>query len=88
MLNVAVPSLQQHLRGEKKRPKRKGIGKTVVKAVIPKVDKNKAYDEAEKTFNNEDYSFENRNAAFFSPSQKIGALADRLASQAEKTFRR
>lgn len=41
--------------GKKEKTKGKGIGKTFVKAFIPKVDKNKAYDEADKTFKDQDY---------------------------------
>lgn len=41
--------------GRKEKTKGKGIGKTFVKAFIPKVDKNKAYDEADKTFKDQDY---------------------------------
>jgi hypothetical protein len=41
--------------GKKEKTKGKGIGKTFVKAFIPKVDKNKAYDEADKSFKDQDY---------------------------------
>jgi hypothetical protein len=41
--------------GKKEKTKGKGIGKTFVKAFIPKVDKNKAYDEADKFFKDQDY---------------------------------
>jgi hypothetical protein len=41
--------------GKKEKKQNKGIGKTFVKAFIPKVDKNKAYDEADKTFKDQDY---------------------------------
>jgi hypothetical protein len=41
--------------GKKEKTKGKGIGKTFVKAFIPKVDKNKAYDEADKTFKDQEY---------------------------------
>ncbi|KAL5121968.1 hypothetical protein ACEQ8H_000184 [Pleosporales sp. CAS-2024a] len=41
--------------GKKEKTKGKGIGKTFVKAFIPKVDKNKAYEEADKTFKDQDY---------------------------------
>ncbi|KAF1945432.1 hypothetical protein EJ02DRAFT_451462 [Clathrospora elynae] len=40
---------------EGKKEKKSGLGKTFVKAFIPKVDKNKAYDEADKTFKDQDY---------------------------------
>jgi hypothetical protein len=41
--------------GKKEKTKGKGIGKTFVKAFIPKVDKSKAYDEADRTFKDQDY---------------------------------
>ncbi|KAH8731504.1 hypothetical protein GQ44DRAFT_698846 [Phaeosphaeriaceae sp. PMI808] len=41
--------------GKKEKTKGKGIGKSIVKAFIPKTDKNKAYDEADKTFKDQDY---------------------------------
>lgn len=41
--------------GKKEKTKGKGLGKTFVKAFIPKVDKSKAYDEADKTFKDQDY---------------------------------
>jgi hypothetical protein len=41
--------------GKKEKTKGKGIGKTFVKAFIPKVDKNKAYDEADRYFKDLDY---------------------------------
>lgn len=41
--------------GKKERSKGKGIGKTFVKAFIPKPDKNKAYDEADKAFKDQEY---------------------------------
>lgn len=41
--------------GKKEKTKSKGIGKTFVKAFIPKVDKNKAYDEADKIFKDLEY---------------------------------
>jgi hypothetical protein len=41
--------------GKKEKTKGKGFGKTIVKAFVPKVDKNKAYDEADKTFKDQDY---------------------------------
>lgn len=41
--------------GKKEKTKGKGIGKQFVKAFIPKVDKNKAYDEADKAFKDQDY---------------------------------
>ena len=40
---------------EGKKEKKSGLGKTFVKAFIPKVDKSKAYDEADKTFKDQDY---------------------------------
>ncbi|EFQ87421.1 hypothetical protein CFE70_005779 [Pyrenophora teres f. teres 0-1] len=40
---------------EGKKEKKGGLGKTFVKAFIPKVDKSKAYDEADKTFKDQDY---------------------------------
>lgn len=41
--------------GKKEKGRSKGLGKTFVKAFIPKVDKSKAYDEADKTFKDQDY---------------------------------
>lgn len=41
--------------GKKEKGRGKGIGKTFVKAFIPKVDKNKAYDEADRTFKDQEY---------------------------------
>jgi hypothetical protein len=41
--------------GKKDKTRSKGIGKTFVKAFIPKVDKNKAYDEADKIFKDLEY---------------------------------
>lgn len=41
--------------GKKEKTKGKGIGKTFVKAFIPKVDKSKAYDEADKIFKDQEY---------------------------------
>jgi len=41
--------------GKKEKGKGKGIGKTFVKAFIPKTDKNKAYDEADKAFKDQEY---------------------------------
>ena len=41
--------------GKKEKGRGKGIGKTFVKAFIPKVDKNKAYDEADKAFKDQEY---------------------------------
>ncbi|KAF2831904.1 hypothetical protein CC86DRAFT_82733 [Ophiobolus disseminans] len=41
--------------GKKEKTKGKGIGKQFVKAFIPKVDKNKAYDEADKAFKDQEY---------------------------------
>lgn len=41
--------------GKKEKSKGKGIGKTFVKAFIPKVDKNKAYDEADRAFKDPEY---------------------------------
>jgi hypothetical protein len=40
---------------EGKKEKKSGLGKNLVKAFIPKVDKSKAYDEADKTFKDQDY---------------------------------
>jgi hypothetical protein len=40
---------------EGKKEKKTGLGKNLVKAFIPKVDKSKAYDEADKTFKDQDY---------------------------------
>jgi hypothetical protein len=40
---------------EGKKEKKSGLGKTFVKAFIPKGDKNKAYDDADKTFKDQDY---------------------------------
>lgn len=41
--------------GKKEKSRGKGLGKTFVKAFIPKVDKNKAYDEADKAFKDQEY---------------------------------
>ncbi|KAF1845714.1 uncharacterized protein K460DRAFT_405953 [Cucurbitaria berberidis CBS 394.84] len=41
--------------GKKEKKKGTGLGKTFVKAFIPKVDKSKAYDEADKTFKDQEY---------------------------------
>lgn len=41
--------------GKKEKGRSKGLGKTFVKAFIPKVDKNKAYDEADKAFKDQEY---------------------------------
>ncbi|KAL6709687.1 hypothetical protein ACN47E_001115 [Coniothyrium glycines] len=41
--------------GKKEKSRGKGLGKTFVKAFIPKVDKNKAYDEADRTFKDQEY---------------------------------
>ena len=41
--------------GKKEKGRGKGIGKTFVKAFIPKVDKNKAYDEADRSFKDPEY---------------------------------
>lgn len=41
--------------GKKEKGRGKGLGKTFVKAFIPKVDKNKAYDEADKAFKDQEY---------------------------------
>jgi len=42
-------------KNKKEKTKGKGIGKTFVKAFIPKADKNKAYDDADKSFKDQDY---------------------------------
>jgi hypothetical protein len=41
--------------GKKEKSRGKGLGKTFVKAFIPKVDKSKAYDEADRTFKDQEY---------------------------------
>ncbi|CBX90286.1 hypothetical protein LEMA_P064120.1 [Plenodomus lingam JN3] len=41
--------------GKKEKSRGKGLGKTFVKAFIPKVDKSKAYDEADKAFKDQEY---------------------------------